>query len=173
MRIAYVQLIRRALVRTPTPTFADIQSKVSCVFGSQYVRGKAFRIRSLISRAWRVKGDLTCKMSEQVSQHLRISSPSTTAVNFTVSSRTRQPPRALILMKHTLRLIVAFYAILVTLTKYQTTLLGEVQPYVETCLQWTLLEHFLRLIIDSFEWWTLSATTVLALYLCMRRDYTG
>lgn len=114
-------------------------------------------------------------MSEQISQHLHVSSPSQTAVKYTVSSRTRQPPIAVTVLKHILRVVIAFYAVLATTTKLQITSsnANEIHPYIQLCLQWTLMDQFFYSTIDKVEWWTVLATTALTLYLCMRRDYVG
>lgn len=112
-------------------------------------------------------------MSEQISQHLRVSSPSPTAVNYTVSSRARQPSTVVILLKYLVRILIVFYAMLATLVKLQVTFYDEVHPYVQLCCQWTLVDQLLHLIIDKLEWWMLSISTALTIYLCLRRDYIG
>lgn len=112
-------------------------------------------------------------MSEHISQHLQISSPSSTAVDFTISSRTRKSAKAVTLVRHILRLIVASYTALATITKLQMTFSTGINQYVDYLLQASLLSSFLRLIIDSAPWWVLSVTSLLTLYLCVKRDYTG
>lgn len=112
-------------------------------------------------------------MSEQISQHLRVSSPSPTAVNYTVSSRARHPSTAVTLLKHMVRVFIVFYAVLATLVKLQITLFDEVHTYVQLCCEWTLVEQFVHLITDKLEWWMLLMSTAVTIYLCLRRDYIG
>lgn len=116
---------------------------------------------------------VNARMSEHISQHLQISSPSSTAVEFTISSRTRKSAKAVTLLRHALRLIVASYTFLATITKLQMTFSTGTNQYIDYLLQASLLNSFLRLIIDSAPWWVLSVTSLLTLYLCVKRDYTG
>lgn len=111
-------------------------------------------------------------MAESTSQHLRISSSSNTAVKYTVSSRTREPAKIVIILRHVFRLVVAFYTVLATLAKLQLTFMSEIDQHVKQMLDITLMHTFLRLIIDNAHWWVLCITSLITLYLCVRRDYT-
>lgn len=112
------------------------------------------------------------EMPVQVSQHMSISSPSNTAVSYTVSSRTKTPARLLVYLQHSLRIIVAAYAIVATAAKLQLRFYSELSTHTELLVKWTLLDKFLQL-TTSVEWWVLSVTTLITLYLCVRRNYTG
>jgi len=112
-------------------------------------------------------------MAEETSEHLRVSSPSNTAVKYTISSRTRKPTKVLVFLRHAFRLIVAFYTVLATVTKLQLTFASEVDATVKTMLQMTLMSSILGLIIQNVEWWVLCITSLITLYLCVKRDYTG
>lgn len=112
-------------------------------------------------------------MAESTSRHLRISSSSNTAVNYTVSSRSREPAKVVTILQHVFRIVVAFYTTLATIAKLQLTFGSEIDQAVEQLLNVTLLHGFLRLIIDNAQWWVLCITSLIALYLCVRRDYTG
>jgi len=112
-------------------------------------------------------------MSETTSQHLHISSPSNTAVIYTISSRTREPAKFVTILRHTFRIVVAFYTTLATVAKLQLTFASEIDQVVEQMLDVTLMQGFLRLIIDHAQWWVMCLTSLLTLYLCVKRDYTG
>jgi len=112
-------------------------------------------------------------MAEQTSEHLRVASPSNTAVKYTISSRTREPAKFVSILRHVFRIVVAFYTTVATIAKLQMTLAREIDPDVEQILESTLLYRLLRLIIDNAPWWVLCITSLFTLYLCVRRDYTG
>lgn len=112
-------------------------------------------------------------MSEDISQHLRVSLPSNTAVEFTISSRLKEPAKAIVLLRHALRLIIASYTALATIAKLQLTFSTGISQQIDDLLQASLLDSFLRLIIVNAAWWILSITSLLTLYLCVKRDYTG
>lgn len=112
-------------------------------------------------------------MSEQISQHMRISSSFKTAVSFTVSSRTKTPSKIVEYLQHTFRIIVASYAIFATIVKFQLTYYSELDLSVRLLLEWSLLDKFMHAIVGRVEWWMLSVTTLITLYLCIRRNYTG
>lgn len=112
-------------------------------------------------------------MDDQTSDHLRISSPSNTAVKYTISSRTREPAKFVVILRHALRIIVAFYTTLATIAKLQLTFAFEIDQTVEQLLDITLMSGFVRLVMDNAQWWVLCITSLLTLYLCVRRDYTG
>lgn len=112
-------------------------------------------------------------MSEQTSQHLRITSPSDTAVRYTVSSRTKEPSGAIIFIRHAFRAIVACYTILATIVKLQETFYDGISQSAERLLALSLMNGFLQSLIRNFQWWILCLTSLVTLYLCVRRDYTG
>lgn len=112
-------------------------------------------------------------MDEQPSQHLKITSPSSAAVKYTISSRAHEPALLVVLVKHLFRIIVAFYTVLATIAKLQRTFSSEINPVIAELLRLTLLNNFLLLIIDNAQWWVLCLTSLITLYLCVRRDYTG
>ena len=109
----------------------------------------------------------------EISQYLKITSPSSTAVQYTVSSRPAKPRLIVTALKHAFRLVVAFYTLLATIAKLQATFRLGVSPIVEEALDTTLLSNVLRFVIENVQWWILCTTSLITLYLCIRRDYTG
>ena len=101
---------------------------------------------------------------EVTSQHLRISSPSSTAVRYTISSRANGPSKVVIFLRHVFRIVVAFYTALATTAKLQLTFASDIDPAVEELLQLTMLHGFLRPIIDNAQWWLLCITSLVTLY---------
>ncbi|KAK5954104.1 hypothetical protein OHC33_004676 [Knufia fluminis] len=91
-------------------------------------------------------------MDDQTTDHLRISSPSNTAVKYTISSRTREPAKFVVILRHALRIIVAFYTTLATIAKLQLTFAFEIDQTVEQLLDITLMSGFVRLVMDNAQW---------------------
>ncbi len=112
-------------------------------------------------------------MAEGTSEHLRVSSSSSTAVKYTVSSRTREPARLVTILRHIFRIVVAFYTILATIAKLHLTFSSEIDESIEMLLDVTFMHGYLQLIVDDTQWWALCITSLLTLYLCVKRDYTG
>ena len=109
----------------------------------------------------------------QTSQHLRISSPSDTAVEYTISSRTGQSSWVITILRNVFRIVVMCYTALATIAKIQTTFYNGTSASVELLLQISQINGFLFTILDSIPWWVLSITSLAIFYLCVKRDYTG
>lgn len=106
--------------------------------------------------------------------HLRTRSPSSTAVLYTVSSKSSSNSTALDYVKHTIRCLTAFHILLINVLKVQATSnIVEWSNYVDMIAQFNLLGGVAHLIAAGLEWWILILMTVGILYFCLRRDYTG
>lgn len=112
-------------------------------------------------------------MSEQVSQYLRVSSPSSTAVKYTVSSSTREPTMVITVIKYALRVAVAFYAVLALIAKLELTFSAGLSFTTTILLKVSLLNGLLQAVLDSLEWWVVLVTSFFTLYLCVRRGNIG
>jgi len=94
-------------------------------------------------------------------------------VSYTASSRTKTPAKVLDYLQHSFRIIIASYTIVATIAKFQLTYYSELDWTVQLLVEWSLLDKFMHAIIGRVEWWMLSVTTLITLYLCIRRNYTG
>lgn len=112
-------------------------------------------------------------MSEQISQYLRISAPSSTAVKYTVSSSARRPAKAITVFRHTLRVVVAFYALLALVAKLELTFSAGLSFSTNIVLNLALFSGVLKVVIHSLEWWVLLVTSLLTVYVCIQRGHIG
>ena len=116
------------------------------------------------------------KMQTGPLTYLKVRSPSPSSISYTASSISS--PRSLLLnaLRHSIRVVVSFYAILALLSKAQDDGLMDAIDLsipVPLLLHYSLIGDFIRGTAQSFNWWFLCFTSLLTLYLCLRRDYTG
>lgn len=102
---------------------------------------------------------------------LRITSPSPTAVKFTISSRASDTSFLVSTLRHGFRLFVVFYTVLCTIAKLQFTI-----PIIEDELQSLLsfmVPEMVQRIIEIVPWWVMGVICLGIVWFCVRRDYTG
>lgn len=109
-------------------------------------------------------------MADSTSQYLRVSSPSATAVKYTVSSRPNEPAKVVSAIRYVIRIVAVVCALLALIAKLEVHIFAT---GIHTLLSLTLFGGILQSIIDGLEWWILLITSFLTLYLCIRRDHTG
>ena len=102
---------------------------------------------------------------------LRITSPSPTAVKFTISSRASDPSFLVSTLRHGFRLFVVFYTVLCTIANLQFTI-----PSIEDELQSLLsfmVPDMVQRVVEMVPWWVMGVICLGIIWLCVRRDYTG
>jgi phosphatidylinositol N-acetylglucosaminyltransferase subunit H len=117
--------------------------------------------------------------------HFAIHLPSPTTVSFTVSTRplfiedwaTQRPWRWLprggffALMKHSLRVILMYFTILVNLAKTRGLFGVQYHSIIDTCLKLSLLVNIIKPLAERLEWLVLIPASLVMVFLCLRRDY--
>jgi hypothetical protein len=113
-------------------------------------------------------------------QHLDIQSPSPTTVSFTVSTATRKPSRFLDLFRHGFRALLVAFALLVTITKIQQSLVLSTDFFrrhgglVVSSLSRSLPGgDALNGMSESLDWWVILPLSLGVVYLSLRRDHVG
>ena len=104
--------------------------------------------------------------------HLEVLSPSSTTVEYVVSSKRKPASRALLVLQHGLRIVFLAHLILLDLCKAQTTGLLS-QATTINVPKLSLLDPFLRLVAEKVEWWALGIINLTTVFLCLRRAYIG
>lgn len=104
--------------------------------------------------------------------HLEVLSPSSTTVEYVVSSKRKPASKALMVLRHGLRIVVLAHLILLDLLKAQMTDLLS-QAITIDIPKLSLLDPLLRLVADKVEWWAIGIINLNIVFLCLRRGYIG
>ena len=104
--------------------------------------------------------------------HLEVLSPSSTTVEYVVSSKRKPASRALMVLRHGLRIVILAHLILLDLLKAQMTDLLS-QTITIGIPKLSLLDPLLRLVADKVEWWAIGIINLTIVYLCLKRPYIG
>ena len=110
-----------------------------------------------------------------MTSHLEIQAPSSTTVCYHVRNNKQSSSRTLGAVKHALRLIVAFHVSLLILAKVNGTVPSglDVRPLTEALFSLTFLDSVIFNLAVRLNWGAATALSIVVLYLCVRRDYTG
>jgi hypothetical protein len=112
-------------------------------------------------------------MFARPAQHLTIQSPSSTTISYTVSnasSNVTTSSKALSYLQGTLRICVCIYVLLVNVA---TTEVIFAPRALSTLLRLGLIEDAARSIAKVLDWRITAVLSLVILYFCMRRGYTG
>jgi hypothetical protein len=116
---------------------------------------------------------LSRTMFARPAQHLTIQSPSSTTVSYMVSnasSSVTTSSKALSYLQGTLRICVCICVLLVDVA---TTEVIFAPRALSALLRLSLIEDAARSIAKVFDWRVTAVLSLVILYLCMRRGYTG
>lgn len=107
--------------------------------------------------------------------HFTIHSPSPSTISYTTSSLSSPRSKPSIFFRHICRIVVTFYAILTIVLKAQDSFeeFDRFKEQIDFLTQYSLVGNFLARISQSLNWWGLCFTTLITLYLCLKRDYVG
>ena len=106
--------------------------------------------------------------------HLEVHAPSSTTISYVVSSRHSSTSKVLTFLKHLLRVVIVWHAILLVLIKVsQTGATAGYDKYVEILLSATVLQAPLLSLSNLCQPWVAGLCSTLVIGLCLRRDYTG
>ena len=105
--------------------------------------------------------------------HLQVEAPSSTAVNYVVTSKKHPSSRFITFAGHLIRTAVVFHAILLVLVKSN---FGDGKGhrddgYLGFLLQLTVLDSLITLIAVNLEWWVVILSSLTTFWLCLRRPY--
>ena len=121
-----------------------------------------------------------CTTSQSTFQVQRPSSftvstrPLYSVASSTKTSRFLRKVSVFALFKHTIRILLVCYTLLVNLAKIQTVVqLPRVDACVDFLLRLSSLGSFITLLAETAEWWILVPLSVGVVYSSLRRDYVG
>lgn len=104
--------------------------------------------------------------------HLEVEAPSSTTINYVVTSKKRQASRLLRIIGHAVRIAVIFHVALLSVVKArQDGYLVKDNITVKTLLSFTFFDAVIELLAHSTEWWLMSVGTLAVAWLCLRRPY--
>jgi hypothetical protein len=112
-------------------------------------------------------------MFARPAEHLTIQSPSSTTVSYTVSnasSSVTTSSKALSYLQGTLRICVCVYVLLVDVATVDVTFGPRA---LSALLRLSWVEDPARSIAKVLDWRVTAVLSLVILYLCMRRRYTG
>lgn len=113
-------------------------------------------------------------MLSRPSTTLSILSPSPTTISFLVSNKRHPKSKLVSRLRATARVVLISYALLIDVAKAQTILdLGSFSSYVDIILRFSLTNPLVHVVAGYADWWVLGLLTLLTLYVCLRRNYTG
>ena len=106
--------------------------------------------------------------------HLEVHAPSSTTISYVVSSRRSSRPKVLAFLKHLLRVVIVWHAVLLVLIRVSRTgASARYDDYVEILLSATVLQAPLLSLSKLCPPWVAGLCSTLVIGLCLRRDYTG
>lgn len=102
---------------------------------------------------------------------LEIEAPSSTAINYVVTSK-KQTPRVFTAIGHVVRAAICFHALLPLIVKLQLEVrMQDGGIYLDMLLQLTVLDSIVYATAKSAEWWMLVVGTLVTFWICLRRPY--
>ena len=114
------------------------------------------------------------KMIARPSNKLTIDSPSPTTVSYGVSNKRHPKSRLVARLRATARVVLISYAILIDFAKARRIVdLGAASWYIDLVSKFSLTNPLVQLVASYADWWVLAIFTVITLYVCLRKNYTG
>jgi hypothetical protein len=102
---------------------------------------------------------------------LTITSPSPTTISYSVSNKRHPKSKAIARLRATARVVLIGYALLIDVAKAQTG--STTSWYIDLLLKISLTNPLVQIVATYADWWVLGLFTLLTLYVCLRRNYTG
>lgn len=113
-------------------------------------------------------------MIARPSHTLTIDSPSPTTIAYSVSNKRHPKSKLVARLRATARVVLISYAILIDFAKAQALVeLGSESWYIGLILKFSLTNPLVQLVASYADWWILAILTIITLYVCLRRNYTG
>lgn len=105
---------------------------------------------------------------------LTIDSPSPTTISYSVSNKRHPKSKLVARLRATARVVLISYAILIDLAKAKANIdLRYASDYIDLISKFSLTNPLVQLAASYVDWWILAVLTVITLYVCLRRNYTG
>ena len=115
---------------------------------------------------------LSILLAMPTTPHLDILAPSSTTVEYVVSSKRKPASRALQVLRHVLRIIIIAHLVLLDLMKAQMCEILD-NSTITFFQRFSLLQPLLRLVAANADWWTLGMANTVIVFVCLRRSYNG
>lgn len=102
--------------------------------------------------------------------HLEVEAPSSTTINYLVTSKKRPTSRILEVFGHGVRVVVIFHVLIFVISKAQLAgLVNAGDAWAALLFRATILDAMIYALATRTEWWMAISGAALMIWLCLRR----